>query len=99
MNFIATNCEDFNERLKQLTSSSLTQLTFDEKLEMSHFSSATYSTSVMFENLCAVLKSLAPLIDGEKTLQNVEDQIALRDTVKVLQANFRALTASGIKPV
>ena len=84
LNFISTNCEDFNERLKQLTSSSLTQLSFDEKLEMSHFSGATYSTSAMFENLCAVLKNLTPLIDQEKTLQNMEDQLALRDTVKVL---------------
>lgn len=90
-------CATFDMKMEEVTSQkkSASELE-DHMMTFFKFPSATYLTHTVFQQIQENLDHTTHLIDGQKTSANLADQYSLYLMLKILTANFKALSFCSI---
>lgn len=90
-------CQNFDLKLEEVSSQKKSAAEVEEHM-MTFFKypNATYLTHTLFEQIQENLERTRYLIDEKKTSANLPDQYSLYLMLKILTANFKALTFCSI---
>ena len=90
-------CQNFDLKLEEIASQkkSASDLELD-MMTFFKFPNATYLTHTVFQQIQINLDRTRSLIDSKKTAANLSDQYSLYLMLKILTANFKALSFCSI---